>query len=147
MTQQLDARLNPHAPAVLSLFRVIVGLLFLCHGVSHTFGWIVPRAAPMGSFPYWWAGVIETVTGVLITLGLFTRIAAFFASGIMAFAYFTQHIKGGFWPIVNGGELAVLYCFIFFLLMFTGGGAYALDSRTRRNRTVTGQRSRRGWRR
>jgi putative oxidoreductase len=149
MTQNLDARLNPHAPAVLSLFRVVFGLLFLCHGVSHLFGWIVPAAAaPVGSFPYWWAGLLETVTGILITIGLFTRIAAFVASGVMAFAYFTQHIKGGFWPLVNNGEPAVLFCFAFFLLVFTGGGLYALDSRVGgRRRVVTGQATRRGWRR
>ncbi len=130
MTQQLDARLNPHAPAVLSLFRVIFGLLFLCHAVSHLFGWPAAAgpAAAVGSFPFWWAGLLELVTGILITIGLFTRIAAFVASGIMAFAYFTQHIEAGFPPIVSG-EAAVLYCFAFFLLVFTGGGLYALDSR------------------
>lgn len=147
MTQNLDARLNPHAPAVLSLFRVVFGLLFLCHGVSHTFGWIVPPAAPVGSFPYWWAGVLETITGLLIALGLFTRIAAFIASGVMAFAYFTEHVQGGFFPIVNGGEAAVMYCFAFFLLIFTGGGAFALDSAMGRGRVVTEQGTRRGWRR
>jgi putative oxidoreductase len=133
MTQQLDARLNPLAPAVLSLFRIVFGLLFLCHAALHLFGW--PAAAgqpavPVGVWPYWWAGLLELVTGVLITIGLFTRIAAFFASGIMAFAYFTQHLPAGFPPIVSG-ELAVLYCFAFFLLIFTGGGLLALDSRRR----------------
>jgi putative oxidoreductase len=148
MTQQLDARLNPHAPAVLSLFRVVFGLLFLNHAVSHLFGWPAAAgpAAPVGLWPYWWAGVLELVTSVLITIGLFTRIAAFFASGIMAFAYFTQHLPTAFPPLLpKGGELAVMNCFAFFLLIFTGGGLYALDSR-RRARVVTTTR-RRGWRR
>lgn len=125
----LDARLSPHAPAVLSLFRVIFGLLFLCHASTHLFGWPSGPAAPAGMWPYFYAGVIELVAGVLITLGLFTRIAAFFASGTMAFAFFTEHLPTGVIPMTNGGELAVLYCFAFFLLVFTGGGTFALDAR------------------
>ena len=137
MTTNLDARLNPHAPAVLSLFRVVFGLLFLCHATSHLFGWpLAAQQAPVGTWPFWFAGVIELVTSVLIIAGLFTRIAAFFASGVMAFAFFTQHLPTGIIPMTNGGELAVLYCFAFFLLVFTGGGAYAVDSR-RRGRVVT----------
>ncbi|CAN5344488.1 DoxX family protein [soil metagenome] len=149
MTQQLDARLNPHAPAVLSLFRIVFGLLFLNHAVLHLFGWPAAAglpAAPVGSWPYWWAGLLELVTSVLITIGLFTRIAAFFASGIMAFTFFTQHLPNGILPITNGGELAVLYCFGFFLLVFTGGGLYALDSRRRAGVVATTGR-RKGWRR
>jgi putative oxidoreductase len=150
MTQQLDARLNPHAPAVLSLFRVVFGLLFLNHAVSHLFGWPASMgpAAPVGFWPYWWAGLLEIVTGVLITIGLFTRIAAFLASGIMAFAYFTQHLPNAFPPMVQGGgEPAVLYCFAFLLLIFTGGGLYAADSRRRSRVVTTGATRRRGWRR
>ncbi|MCW2528214.1 MAG: phosphoribosylaminoimidazolecarboxamide formyltransferase, partial [Pseudonocardiales bacterium] len=90
-TQTLDARLSPHAPAVLSLFRVIFGVLFLCHASAHLFGWPSGPAAAVGQWPFFYAGGIELVAGVLITLGLFTRIAAFFASGTMAFAFFTQH--------------------------------------------------------
>jgi uncharacterized membrane protein YphA (DoxX/SURF4 family) len=78
---------------------------------------------------FWLSGLIELITGILITLGLFTRPAAFIASGEMAVAYFTQHLPHGFWPISNGGELAVMYCWAFFLLVFTGPGAYALDTR------------------
>ena len=68
MTQQLDARLNPHAPAVLSLFRVIFGLLLLCHATQKMFGWPLGPQAPVGTWPYWWAGLIELVCGILITL-------------------------------------------------------------------------------
>lgn len=146
MTQQLDARLNPHAPAVLSLFRVVFGLLFVFHATAKLFGWPQGPVVPAGTWPFWYAGVIELVVGILITIGLFTRIAAFIASGEMAFAYFTQHMPTAFWPIQNGGEPAVMNCFAFFLLVFTGGGLYALDS-SRRTRTVTTTGRRRGWRR
>lgn len=131
MTTALDARLSPHAPTVLSLFRVIVGVLFLCHASAHLFGWPTGPAAAPGQWPYFYAGVIELVTGALITLGLFTRIAAFVASGTMAFAFFTQHAPKSIVPMLNNGEPAVLYCFAFLLLVFTGGGAIALDARRR----------------
>lgn len=131
MTTALDARLSPHAPTVLSLFRVIVGVLFLCHASAHLFGWPTGPAAAPGQWPSFYAGVIELVTGALITLGLFTRIAAFVASGTMAFAFFTQHAPKSIVPMLNNGEPAVLYCFAFLLLVFTGGGAIALDARRR----------------
>jgi putative oxidoreductase len=128
MTQRWETRLNPHAPTVLSLFRIFFGLLFLCHGTSILFGRPAAVTATIDSLG-WLAGLIELITGILITLGLFTRPAAFIASGEMAVAYFTQHFPHGFWPILNYGELAVMYCWAFFLLAFTGPGAYALDTR------------------
>ncbi|OYN74641.1 DoxX family protein [Mycolicibacterium sphagni] len=131
MTQRLDARLDRYAPAALSVFRIIFGLLFLFHGLSTIVGWpIAPGGgtASVGAWPNWYAGIIELVLGTLITVGLFTRIAAFIACGEMAFAYFYQHIEVSFWPIVNHGELAVALCFGFLLLVFTGGGAYAVDA-------------------
>jgi putative oxidoreductase len=153
MMRNLDARLNPHSPAVLSLFRVVFGILFAVHGSAILFAWPIAMGptAPAGVWPLWWAGVIELVTGVLVTVGLFTRIAAFVASGAMAFAYFTQHLPHGFSPYLppfgNGGEPAILYCFGFFLLVFTGGGAYALDSRRRTRTVATTGGGFRGWRR
>jgi len=130
VTSSLDSRLSTGAPAVLSLFRIVVGLLFGCHASAHLFGWPSGPAAAVGQWPYFYAGCIELVVAILITLGLFTRIAAFIASGTMAFAYFSQHVpSGGILPMNNGGEPAVLYCFIFFLLVFTGGGAFALENR------------------
>lgn len=135
MTQRLDARLDRYTPAVLSVFRVVFGLLFLLFGTSHAFGWPLGAFhAPMGSWPVWWAGIIELVTGGLILLGLFTRIASFIASGHMAVAYFWQHQPLGLWPIGppemggNGGTESILFSFGFLLLVFTGGGAYALDA-------------------
>jgi putative oxidoreductase len=135
----LDARLTPHAPAALSVFRVIFGLLFLCHATAHLFGWPSGPAAGVGQWPFFYAGCIELVTGVLITLGLFTRVAAFVASGTMAFAFFTQHAPTSIVPLLNGGEPAVLYCFAFLLLVFAGSGDFALDNRAARQ-TVRAQR-------
>jgi putative oxidoreductase len=130
-TRNLEARLGTYSPVALTVFRVVVGLLFLCHGLQKLIGWPVGPTVPVGEWPFYYAGWIETVTGALVALGLFTRAAAFVASGEMAVAYFTQHFPHGFWPIFNQGELAVLYCFAFLLLAFIGGGVYALDSRRR----------------
>jgi putative oxidoreductase len=88
MTQRLETRLNPHAAIVLSLFRIFFGLLFLCHGTAAIFGWPVGPVAASGSL-FWLGGLIALITGILITLGLLTRPAAFIASGEMAVAFFT----------------------------------------------------------
>ncbi|WP_458316390.1 DoxX family protein [Mycolicibacterium brisbanense] len=142
MTTNLDTRLSSVSPAVISLFRIVFGLLYTIHGAQKLFAWpvgmpddagnLVGSAVPVGTWPYWYGGLLEFVLGLLILTGLFTRIAAFVASGEMAFAYFTQHQPKGLLPIQNGGELAVLYCFGFFLLVFIGAGAYALDAVRRR---------------
>jgi len=126
MTQAL-ARLDRHSPTVLGIFRIVVGFLFTLHGTAKLFGWPATGtgAVPFGTWPYWWAGILELVIGVLVMFGVFTRIAAFIGSGQMAFAYFTEHQPDGLLPIQNGGELAVLYCFAFLLLTFAGGGALA----------------------
>jgi len=142
MVTNLDARLAGYHSPVLSVFRIIFGLLYMMHGSQKLFGW--PVAAPggtaeVGSFPFWWAGLIEFVLGILITVGFFTRIAAFIASGEMAFAYFYQHwppLSGGgetasFWPIANGGELAIMFCFAFLLIATTGAGTLSADARRR----------------
>ena len=144
MTRQLDNRLSVHSPKVISLFRVVVGVLFALHGSMIVFGWPLSMKAPVGDWPGWWAGLIEFVTGSLVMVGLFTRPAAFLASGTMAVAYFWQHwlapgpeVPKSFWPFDvrlggNGGELAILFCFSFFLILFLGPGVYAIDSRRRR---------------
>lgn len=136
MTTNLDNRLGSLAPAALSLFRIVFGLLFTIHGASKLFAWPVDSgggAVPVGNWPVWYAGVLELVLGLLIMVGLFTRIAAFIASGEMAVAYFWQHQPKGLLPLENGGEAAVLYCFGFLLLAAIGGGAYAIDAA--RNKT------------
>ncbi|BBY42086.1 DoxX family protein [Mycolicibacterium celeriflavum] len=139
MATNFDARLASYSSPALSAFRIIAGLLFALHGSQKLFGW--PVAAPMpieaGSWPYWWAGLIELVAGLLIAVGLFTRIAAFIASGEMAVAYFWQHwppLEGpskSFWPMENGGEVALLYCFGFLALAALGAGAWSIDARRR----------------
>jgi putative oxidoreductase len=140
MTTNLDARLASYSSPFLSVFRIVFGLLFTMHGTQKLFDWPIASPAPIeaGSFPFWWAGLIELILGILITVGLFTRIAAFIASGEMAFAYFYAHwpiLKGDatqpFWPIANGGELAVLYCFGFLLLAGMGAGVWSVDARRR----------------
>lgn len=148
----LEARLAGSSPALISVFRVIIGLLFFLHGTAKLFGWPVGEAIPVGTWPFWWAGLIETVVGALVTLGVFTRIAAFIGAGEMAVAYFWQHWpgKGGeasFWPMENGGEVVLLFCFGLLLLAGIGGGTYAVDSR-RRVRTAPAARTRTSrWRR
>jgi putative oxidoreductase len=141
MAHNLEARLNSYWPIALSVFRVVFGLLFLCQGLTKLIGWpVVAHKAAVGEWPYYYAGWIELVTSVLIIAGLFTRPAAFIACGEMAFAYFTQHLPHGFFPISNGGELSVLYCFGFLLLIFAGGGPYALDARRGRWRSTVAPR-------
>ena len=112
---------------VLGLLRIIVGILFVCHGAQKVFGAFggVPPGTP--AFIKYAAGLIEVTTGVLMAIGLFTRPAAFLASGTMAFAYFMAHAGGGFFPIVNHGELAVVYCFLFLYLAAAGPGAFSVD--------------------
>ena len=131
MTSGLHQRLDRYTPAALALFRIVIGFLFALHGTAKLFGWPATKsgAVPFGTWPYWWAGVIELAVGVLVALGLFTRIAAVIGSGPMAFAYFTEHQAKGLLPIENGGELATLYCFAFLLIALIGPGAFALRDR------------------
>lgn len=127
----IESRLEAVAPLVLSVFRMVIGFLFACHGASVLFGWPMAMKSGIpafGTWPFWYAGAIELVVGVLVAVGLITRFAAFIGSGEMAFAYFTVHQPDGLLPIVNGGEPSVMFCFAFFLLVFTGGGLLALDT-------------------
>lgn len=126
--------LEPYARSVL---RIVAGFTFLLHGLQKWFGFFGGVGghgahAAIGSM-LWTAGVIETVGGMLIILGLFTRCVAFVLCGEMAVAYFKQHAPHSFWPIRNGGELAVLYCFIYLYLITAGPGPISLD-RVFRNR-------------
>lgn len=151
MTTNLDARLASYSSPVLSIFRIIFGLLFTLHGSMKLFGWPLGASIPVGTWPGWFAALIEFVTGLLILVGLFTRIAAFIASGEMAVAYFWMHWPrfegppGTFWPYDqqmggNGGEPAIMYCFAFLLLATMGAGAWSVDARrgTRVRRAVPG---------
>ena len=116
-------------PQLLAVLRIIAGLLFLEHGTSKFFDFPVPFAMP-GALPPMLiaAGAIEIVAGLLITLGLFTRLAAFIASGQMAAAYFIGHLPRGFWPLENMGDAAILFCFIFLYIAAAGPGAWSLDA-------------------
>jgi len=106
--------------------RIVVGLLFACHGAQKLFGVFGGKGGAEGMMLV--AGIIEFGGGLLIALGLLTRPAAFLASGMMAVAYFMAHASGGLLPIVNKGELAVIYCFVFFYIFFRGGGPLSVDS-------------------
>ncbi len=123
----LDDRVTRLAPHVLSIARIMVGLLFLEHGLSKLFGFPTGTVREMFTLS-WYSGVIEFSTGTLLTLGLATRAAAFLASGEMAFAYFLSHAPKSFFPLINGGDAAILYCFIFFYFVFAGGGPWSLDA-------------------
>ncbi|MFG3205029.1 DoxX family protein [Streptomyces sp. NPDC048192] len=129
----MTARLHTAQPYVLGLFRIVVGLLFTVHGAASLFGVLGGAAGthggtiPAGTWPGWYAAVIQLVAGGLVLLGLGTRGAALIASGSMAYAYFDVHQQAALWPIQNGGELPVLFCWSFFLLVFTGSGAFGLD--------------------
>jgi len=115
----------------LTLLRIVTGFLFMPHGAQKLFGWLggMGGTGATASFPglLWFAGVLESFGGLAILLGVFTRPIAFVLSGFMAAAYFMGHAPKGFWPVLNQGELAVLYCFIFLLLSAAGGGPLALE--------------------
>ncbi|MFF5365226.1 DoxX family protein [Streptomyces scabiei] len=131
-TPPLHDWLDTRRPLVLGLFRIVLGLLFASEGAATVFGVLDRKASPVGDWPFWYAGVIELTCGALVLLGVATRGAAFLSSGIMAFAYFTEHQKDGLFPLQNGGLAPVLFCWGFLLLVFAGPGALSLAGLTRR---------------
>jgi putative oxidoreductase len=112
---------------VYSFSRAIVGFLFLAHGLQKLFGVLGAEQAVALFSQLGLAGLIELFAGTLIMLGLYTPVVAFLASGLMATAYFLAHLPRNFWPIMNGGELAVLYCFVFLYFSTRGSGPLSLD--------------------
>lgn len=130
MTSDRRAVVESARPHVHALLRVVSGLLFACHGAASLFGVLGGAhgaTVPVGQWPGWWAALIQLVGGVLVLAGLGTRIAALLCSGSMAYAYFTVHQEHALWPIQNGGELSVLFCWIFLTIAVTGPGSFALD--------------------
>jgi putative oxidoreductase len=121
----LYTRIERLRPYVLSILRIVVALLFLQHGLSKVFGFPVPGPSLNGLLIL--AAFLETVGAVLLLVGAYTRIVAFILSGEMAFAYFMAHAPRSVYPLANGGELAVLFCFIFFYFVFAGGGPWSVD--------------------
>ncbi|MDP1750388.1 MAG: DoxX family protein [Reyranella sp.] len=126
----LDALATAWSPRLLSVLRIMSGLLFLQHGTAKHFKFpVVPMFAklePMSLIGA--AGAIEIVGSLLLILGLFTRTTAFILSGFMAVAYFMSHAPRGFYPILNGGELAILYCFVFLFIAAAGPGPWSYDA-------------------
>ncbi len=123
----LEDRFDRYSPYVLSLVRIVVALLFFEHGLAKLTGFPSPRM-PDPLTLSWFAGLLEFVGGALLAAGLFTRTTAFILSGEMAFAYFISHAPRDFFPLLNGGDAAILYCFIFFYIAFAGGGAVGVDN-------------------
>lgn len=126
---QFDSICASWSPRLLSVLRIMSGLLFLQHGTAKYLG--IPTMPMFANVQVTslsgFAGVIELIGGALLVLGLFTRPAAFICSGLMAAAYFIAHAPKSFFPILNGGELAALYCFTFLYLAAAGGGVWSLD--------------------
>ena len=127
-------RLSLYSPYALALLRIFTALLFIGHGAQKLFSFPAPfpYLAQDGSLPPLMlaAGILEVFGGLLILIGLLTRPAAFVLSGLMAAAYFMGHASQGFFPVLNGGDAAILFCFIFLYLFFAGPGALSVDRRS-----------------
>jgi putative oxidoreductase len=140
----MERFLGPWAPQLYALLRIVVGLLFACHGAQKLFGVFGGVGEqPGATVPLYslagLAGGIELVGGLCIAVGVLTGYAAFLASGEMAMAYFTAHAPRGFWPLQNNGELSVLYCFLFLYMAARGSGIWSLERRLHSVRLATGE--------
>ena len=124
---------------ILSFVRIVVGLLFLEHGTAKFLGFPATGRATEALSLSGIGGMLELVGGALLVFGLFTRPVAFILSGEMAVAYFISHFPRNFFPLINGGDAAILYCFIFFYLAFAGGGPWSLDRLLRRDQSAVRQ--------
>jgi putative oxidoreductase len=122
----MDRWFGRYSDRLYAVMRLVAGVLFSCHGAQKLFG-VLGGQSQIGNPKLFAAGIIEFGGGLLIALGLWAGYAAFIASGEMAFAYFTVHAGGGFWPIVNKGELTVLYCFLFLFIASRGSGVCSVE--------------------
>lgn len=125
--------LNRFAPHALGLLRIAAALIFILHGTQKLFGFPAPPASglPAAFTLFWFGAVLEAFGGLLILIGLWTRPVAFILAGEMAYAYWMFHAPRSMYPLLNGGDAAILYCFVFFYLVFAGAGAFALDNRSK----------------
>ena len=121
----LYARMETWSPYVLSILRIVAALLYLQHGLSKVFGFPVPGPSLNGLLIL--AAFLETVGSLLLLVGAYTRIVAFILSGEMAFAYFMAHAPRSFYPLINKGQPAIVYCFLFLYFAFAGGGPWSVD--------------------
>ena len=133
----MDRWLGKYADWIYAAMRLVSGFLFACHGAQKLFG-VLGGQSQLGDPRLFTAGIIEFGGGLLIAIGLWTSYTAFFASGMMAVAYFTVHAQGGFWPIVNKGELAILYCFVFLFIASYGPGICSVDRLVKRRNRFQG---------
>lgn len=130
----LADKLTPYAPRMLSVLRIVSALVFMAHGTAKHLG--VPRVdysfmgvSSLGGV----AGIFELVGGALLAIGLFSRPVAFLLSGVMAAAYFIVHAPQSFFPVINGGDAAILYCFVFLYIFFAGPGPWSVDAMRKKN--------------
>jgi putative oxidoreductase len=121
------------APRMLSILRIVAALLFFEHGTAKLLGFPASPHAPEFLSLSWFAGVLELIGGALLVLGLFTRWVAFILSGEMAFAYWMAHAPKSFYPLANGGDAAILFCFLFLYFVFAGPGPWSLDAILRKD--------------
>ena len=134
-SSRVSALVAEWGPRLLSLLRIVAGLLFLEHGMQKLFGFPPPSggAGPAMFSLVWFAAILEFVGGLLLAVGLFTRPVAFVLSGEMAFAYWMAHAPRSPFPVLNEGDAAILYCFIFLYLAVAGAGSWSIDHVRRRN--------------
>ncbi len=119
--------LRSWAPHILSVLRILTAATFLTHGTMKLFGWPAEFPYPLNALLYV-AAILEVAGGLLLVVGLFSRPVAFVLSGLMAFAYFLGHASGGFFPVINGGEPALLFCFVFLYIAAAGPGPWSADA-------------------
>jgi putative oxidoreductase len=129
----MERWLGKYSEFLYALMRVVIGLLFACHGAQKLFG-VLGGQNQLSNPKMLTAAIVEFVGGGLVAIGLWAGYAAFIASGQMAVAYFMVHASGGFWPIVNKGELAVVYCFVFLYIASRGSGRLSVEAMTKRPR-------------
>ena len=117
------------APRILGVLRIVAAILFIEHGTQKLFGFPPPSRPQPEMFELtWYAGILETFGGLLLLIGLFTRPVAFVLSGLMAFAYWIAHAPQNTYPVLNGGDAAILFCFVFLYIAAAGPGAFSLDA-------------------